>query len=71
VNKAREYPWCQVVIVSEAYTSKTCRRCGVIHHKLCGNKVFNCPSCRLSCDRDKHAARNILLRYLTTTNTSG
>lgn len=71
VNKAREYPWCRVVIVSEAYTSKTCGRCGVIHDKLGGNKVFKCPSCGLVCDRDKHAARNILLRYLTTTMSDG
>jgi putative transposase len=66
IDKAREYPWCRVVIVSEAYTSKTCGRCGKIHAKLGGNKVFRCPSCQLECDRDKHAARNILLRYLTT-----
>lgn len=68
-NKAREYPWCRVVIVSEAYTSKTCGRCGRIHDKLGGSKVFKCPSCGLECDRDKHAARNILLRYLTATTT--
>jgi putative transposase len=66
IDKAREYPWCRVVIVSEAYTSKTCGRCGKINAKLGGNKVFRCPSCQLECDRDKHAARNILLRYLTT-----
>jgi len=71
VNKACEYPWCRVVIVSEAYTSKTCGRCGVINDKLGGNKVFTCPSCGLVCDRDKHAARNILLRYLTTTSGRG
>lgn len=70
VNKTREYPWCRVIIVSEAYTSKTCGRCGKIHDKLGGSKVFICPRCKLECDRDKHAARNILLRFLTT-NTSG
>jgi putative transposase len=64
INKAREYPWCKVVIVSEAYTSKTCGRCGNINDKLGGNKVFKCPACGLTCDRDKHAARNILLRNL-------
>jgi putative transposase len=70
VNKTREYPWCQVVIVSEAYTSKTCGSCGKINDKLGSSKVFQCPSCGLTCDRDKHAARNILLRYLTTTTMS-
>eukprot|EP01085_Mycamoeba_gemmipara_P003949 Mycagemm_TRINITY_DN10268_c0_g1::TRINITY_DN10268_c0_g1_i2::g.3949::m.3949 type:complete len:630 gc:universal TRINITY_DN10268_c0_g1_i2:1945-56(-) len=65
INKAREYPWCQVVIVSEAYTSKTCGQCGAINDKLGGSKTFKCGSCGLTCDRDKHAARNILLRYLS------
>ena len=65
LDKAREYPWCAVMIVSEAYTSKTCGRCGAIHNKLGGNKVFRCPSCQLTCDRDKHAARNIMLRCVT------
>lgn len=64
VNKTREYRWCKVAIVSEAYTSKTCGRCGKINNKLGGNKVFRCPACGLVCDRDKHAARNILLRNL-------
>ena len=71
LNKAREYPWCQVVIVSEAYTSKTCGKCGTINNKLGGSKVFKCGSCGLVCDRDKHAARNILLRYLTTVSGRG
>jgi len=71
VNKTREYPWCRVIIVSEAYTSKTCGRCGKIHDNLRGNKVFKCPRCNLTCDRDKHAARNILLRYLTNTSERG
>jgi putative transposase len=63
--KAREYPGCHVVLVDEAYTSKTCGRCGRINDKLGGNKWFRCPSCGLECDRDLHAARNILLRFLS------
>lgn len=65
LNKAREYPSCRVVIVNEAYTSKTCGRCGKINDKLGGNKIFKCASCGLEAHRDLHAARNILLRYLT------
>lgn len=70
IAKVREYPWCRVEIVSEAYTSKTCGCCGTLHHKLGGNKVFRCPnrSCGIRCDRDLHAARNILLRYMQTQN---
>ena len=65
LNKMREYPWCKVVIVNEAWTSKTCGRCGWIHQQLGGNKVFRCGRCHLECDRDLHAARNILLRFIS------
>lgn len=65
LNKIREYPWCKVVIVNEAWTSKTCGRCGWIHQQLGGNKVFRCGRCHLECDRDLHAARNILLRFIS------
>ena len=37
IHKAREYPWCRVVI---EYTSKTCGFCGYIHKKLGGFKVL-------------------------------
>jgi transposase len=65
LSKSREFPWCKVIICNEAYTSKTCGRCGEIHNKLGGNKTFKCPSCLLEADRDHHAARNIWLKYLT------
>jgi putative transposase len=73
LDKAREYPWCKVVVVvvvNEAYTSKTCGRCGELHHTLGGSKVFRCPRCSLQSDRDLHAARNIMLRFLTTATTT-
>ena len=42
LHKAREYPWCRVVIVNEAYTSETCGCCGAIN---CSSKSFVCRSC--------------------------
>ena len=63
--KSREYPWCQVSIVDEAYTSKTCGKCGKLNTKLGGSKDFLCNSCNFHADRDANGARNILLRYLT------
>jgi len=51
-----------VLLVSEAYTSKTCGKCGQIHAKLGGAKRFRCPQCSHAVDRDANAARNILLR---------
>src|ERR1700723_171236 len=69
LSKAREYPWCNVELVDESYTSKTCGRCGALHNKLGGAKVYQCPRCTLRMDRDVNGARNIYLRYLTTTET--
>ncbi|KAK9240213.1 putative transposase DNA-binding domain-containing protein [Lipomyces kononenkoae] len=64
LNKAREYPWCRVVLVSEAHTSKTCGRCGRLNN-VGGSKVFSCSHCGFVCDRDVNGARNILVRYCT------
>lgn len=65
LHKARELD-CNVVLCSEAYTSKTCGACGRLNASLGGSKVFKCPSCGATADRDVHAARNILLRYMST-----
>lgn len=64
-NKAELYPWVKVVVCNEAYTSKTCGQCGVVHSTLGGNKTFRCKECGYESDRDINAARNILLRYLS------
>lgn len=66
-EKAKERKDCQLVLVDEAYTSKTCTRCGIVNDKLGGCKVFRCSSCGLSLDRDINGARNILLRALSDT----
>ena len=65
LSKAREYPWCRVVITEEPYTSKTCGNCGWINAQLGGSKTFNCRQCAAVFDRDYNGARNILLRHLT------
>jgi putative transposase len=67
LSKVREFPWCRVVIVDEAYTSKTCGRCGALNLKLAGKKDFRCGSCNFGADRDHNAARNILIKYLCET----
>jgi putative transposase len=64
-EKTREFPWCKLVICDEHYTSKTCGRCGELNHKLGGSKTFHCEKCGIVIDRDINGARNILLRYLT------
>lgn len=51
-----------VLFVNEAYTSKTCTRCGILNHTLGSQKVFRCADCGLQMDRDIAGARNIFLR---------
>lgn len=64
-NKSKQYPWCKVFVVNEAFTSKTCGCCGFIHAKLGSSKTFKCPRCKIEMDRDVNGARNILLRFMT------
>jgi putative transposase len=52
-------------IVTEEYTSKTCSKCGKIHSKLGGNKVFTCPDCGHKIIRDWNGAVNIALKTLS------
>ena len=53
-----------VIVVSEAYTTKTCGKCGALNDNVGAAKVFACPACNHRTDRDVHAARNIMLRTL-------
>ena len=65
LDKAREFPWCKVIVTSEEYTSKTCGVCGHVKTDLGGNKDFVCAKCGFHSDRDHNGARNVMLRYLT------
>jgi putative transposase len=65
IAKAREYPNCQVIVVNEAYTSKTCGRCGRINWNLGGKRMFRCSHCGLEIDRDLNGARNIMIKTLS------
>ncbi len=38
--------------LSEAYTSRTCTKCGHIHSGLGGHRVFRCPVCKHRLPRD-------------------
>ena len=69
VQTATFYPGAKILRGSEAYTSMTCGRCGHLNRKLGSSDTFSCPACIAagnpwSMDRDVHAARNILLRFL-------
>ena len=41
LSKSREYPWCNVIVTEEPYTSKTCGKCGTINTKLEATKYFD------------------------------
>ncbi|WP_448379607.1 RNA-guided endonuclease InsQ/TnpB family protein [Gloeomargarita sp.] len=56
-----------VVDVSEAYTSKTCTKCGYVHEGLGGHRMFQCPVCKHRLPRDWNGALGIFLRALRDT----
>jgi putative transposase len=62
LHKSHEFAGRHVEIVTEEYTTKTCGKCGAIHSKIGGNKVFACPQCACRMDRDWNGARNIYLK---------
>ena len=53
----------RLIIINEAYTSKTCTSCGNIKD-LKGEKIYKCDNCNLVIDRDINGARNIYLKTL-------
>ena len=54
---------CRVMFVNPENTSKMCSRCGNIRDDLTlWDRIYTCPNCGLSTDRDINAARNILIR---------
>jgi len=54
----------KLYLVTEAFTSKTCTKCGTINDKLKDSKIFKCSKCKLKIDRDHNGARNILLKHI-------
>ncbi|MDD3001527.1 MAG: transposase [Candidatus Riflebacteria bacterium] len=60
--KGEEYS-CKVIEVNEAYTSKTCGKCGKMQN-IGSKKIMEC-SCGLELDRDLNGAKNIYLRNIS------
>jgi putative transposase len=54
----------RLVRVTEEYTSKTCTKCGHVHRKLGGSKIFKCPNCGYEIPRDFNGALGIFLKAL-------
>ncbi|RUT02525.1 hypothetical protein DSM106972_060030 [Dulcicalothrix desertica PCC 7102] len=51
-----------LVRTNEAYTSKSCPKCGTVHSKLGSNKTFTCPHCKFTLPRDWVGAINNLIK---------
>ena len=64
LNKVKEFPWVNVFIVTEEFTSKTCGKCGKLNEKLGSKKEYECSSFDFKSDRDNNGARNILINFL-------
>ena len=64
LEMSQKYTHKKVLIVNEAYTTRTCGKCFTVNNDVGVSKVFECVNCGLEADRDIHAARNILLRYV-------
>lgn len=60
--KAKEYS-CKVIEVNEAYTSKTCGKCGNIYN-IGSKEVWKCKQCGTEHDRDLNGARNIFIKNM-------
>jgi putative transposase len=62
INKSEEYG-CEVMIVTEEYTSKACTCCGGISDKY-NRRMKECEHCKYKIDRDINGSRNILIKNL-------
>ena len=64
-NKAQEYS-CEVIDVSEAYTSRTCSYCGKLHNKNSKKRMI--CDCGANVERDLNSARGIMLKNISLAN---
>lgn len=63
---------CQVVGVDPRHTSQTCSKCGCQHKSnRKSQSLFQCRSCSHQLNADLNGSRNIALKYLAITGTSG
>ena len=56
---------CSVRVVSEAYTTKQCNKCGYMNLTIGSSEEFSCRNCKVVCHRDVHSGRGIFLRSVS------
>jgi putative transposase len=54
----------KVIFVNEAYTTKTCSRCGTLNNHVGSKETFHCSCCHLTTGRDINASKNIFMKGL-------
>ena len=52
------------VYQDESFTSKVCNQCNHKNDKLGISKIFVCPTCNYTTDRDVNGSINILRKYM-------
>lgn len=52
---------CNVQVIDEAYSSKTCSHCGHVKQDLGSNSIYTCNHCNMVIDRDVNGARCIAM----------
>jgi putative transposase len=62
LNKGQEYG-CEIVEVTEEYTSQCCGNCGHLSKNYVGREKV-CSKCKFRINRDINGARNILLKNM-------
>lgn len=60
-SKARTKSHCEVYIVTEDFTTKTCTNCGSLND-VKSEKKITCDCCKFKIDRDINGARNIFIK---------
>lgn len=51
----------RIYVVGEEYTTQTCGSCLRLNKKVGGRKIYKCPSCGITIDRDLNGSRNIFM----------
>ncbi len=61
LHVASQHRNCSIHTVGEAYTSKTCTKCGFVNKKD-GKETLKCAKCHYLCDRDYIGSRNVFIK---------
>jgi IS605 OrfB family transposase len=64
LKEQAEKKGCNLQIVTEEYTTKTCGVCGTVKENVGSAKIYKCSKCNYILERDIHGARNIMIKTI-------